>query len=504
MTDRNTKVLIIDDESDVCEVLSYILTQAGYTTCIAHDGITGIDIFNGESPDIVILDLCMPGNNGINVLKQIKDAGRETPVIIITAYGEIRTAVEAIKLGACNYFTKPFNNEEILLSIKRAIDERMMRQEIHILRTQLSLAMPLFDQMGSGAEIVKLNELIKRVAPTNFTVVIYGETGTGKEVVARNIHDLSHRKDRPFVVVDCGSIPETLIESELFGFEKGAFTGAVQKKAGYFEAASGGTIFFDEIGNLPMSMQCKMLRVLQERKISHLGSHKEVEIDARVIVAGNERLESLVESGRFRMDLYQRLNEFCIEVPALRKRKDDIIFLCKRFLDITNKELGKQVHGFTKEALETLLTYDWPGNVRELKNVVRRAVLLASEIIDHGHLSLNTLNTEQGLSQVAEQTASTAYRKDGQAVCLDLDINNGKDISLRDMVSKCVESTEKIMITEVLKQTNGNKSRAARILKIDYKTMHYKIKKYGIALQDKDEITYRTPTMIYQNISLSQ
>src|SRR3989337_3849373 len=320
-TDSNISILIIDDEGDMCDTLSHVLNQAGFATYIAHDGNTGLEVFNKESPNVVILDLRMPGMNGMEVLKQIKCSSSETPVIIITAYGEIQSAVEAIKQGAYNYFNKPFDNEEVVVTVEKAIEERAMHQEIRMLKTQLSFAMPLYEQMGNSAEIAKVNESVACVAPTNFTVVICGETGSGKELIARSIHNRSPRCDKPFVVVDCGSIPETLIESELFGFEKGTFTGADQKKIGQFEIASGGTLFLDEIGNLPKPMQGKLLRVLQERRIRRLGSNKEINVEVRVVVAGNERLEYLVESGHFRMDLYQRLNEFCIEIPPLRQRK---------------------------------------------------------------------------------------------------------------------------------------------------------------------------------------
>jgi len=437
---------------------------------------------------VVILDLRMPGMNGMEVLKQIKQTNSETPVIIVTAYGEIQSAVEAVKHGAFNYFNKPFDNEEVVLTVKKAFEERAMRQEIRMLKTQLNFAMPLFEQMGNSAEIAKVNELVACVAPTNFTVVICGETGSGKELIARSIHNRSSRCDQPFVVVDCGSIPETLIESELFGFEKGTFTGADQKKVGQFEIASGGTIFLDEIGNLPKPMQGKLLRVLQERRIRRLGSNKEINVEVRVVVAGNERLEYLVESGHFRMDLYQRLNEFCIEIPPLRQRKDDIVFLCKRFMDITNKELNKNIRGITKEALEILLTYNWPGNVRELKNVIRRAVLLAVDIVEPKHLLIKTQEQKQESSPAAGQMASAADQKADQAIPPDLDVNNGNGLSLRDMVAKCVENVEKKLITEVLKRTGGNKSQAAKILKIDYKTMHYKVKNYGIKIQATTKI----------------
>ncbi len=492
-TDSNISVLIIDDEVDMCDMLSHVLNQAGFITYAAHDGNTGLEIFNKKLPSVVILDLRMPGMNGMDVLKQIKHTGSETPVIIITAHGQIQSAVEAIKHGAYNYFNKPFNNEEIVLTVEKALEERAMRQEIRMLKTQLSFAMPLFEQMGNSAEIAKVNELVACVAPTNFTVVIYGETGSGKELIAQSIHNRSPRCDKPFVVVDCGSIPETLIESELFGFEKGAFTGADQKKVGQFEIASGGTLFLDEIGNLPKSMQGKLLRVLQERRIRRLGSNKEIDVDVRVVVAGNERLEYLVESRHFRMDLYQRLNEFCIEIPPLRQRKDDIIFLCKRFLDITNKELNKNIRGITEDALEILLTYNWPGNVRELKNVIRRAVLLAVDIVEPKYLLIKTQEQKQESNPAAGQMASAADQKADQAIPLDFDMNNGNSRSLRDMVAKCIEHAEKKLITEVLKRTGGNKSQAARILKINYKTMHYKVKNYGIKIQTTAEITEKSP-----------
>ena len=493
-TDSNISILIIDDEADMCEMLSHVLNQAGFITYTAHDGNTGLEVFNKKSPNVVILDLRMPGMNGMEVLKQIKQTNSETPVIIVTAYGEIQSAVEAVKHGAFNYFNKPFDNEEVVLTVKKALEERAMRQEIRMLKTQLNFAMPLFEQMGNSAEIAKVNELVACVAPTSFTVVIYGETGSGKELIARGIHNRSTRSGQPFVVVDCGSIPETLIESELFGFEKGTFTGADQKKAGQFEIASGGTIFLDEIGNLPKPMQGKLLRVLQERRIRRLGSNKEIDVEVRVVVAGNERLEYLVESGHFRMDLYQRLNEFCIEIPPLRQRKDDIVFLCKRFMDITNKELNKNIRGITKEALEILLTYNWPGNVRELKNVIRRAVLLAVDIVEPKHLLIKTQEQKEESSPAVGQMVSAADQKADQAIPPALDVNNGNGLSLRDTVAKCVENVEKKLITEVLKRTGGNKSQAAKILRIDYKTMHYKVKNYGIKIETATEIIEKVPT----------
>ncbi|MBF8278226.1 MAG: Fis family transcriptional regulator [Candidatus Brocadiaceae bacterium] len=496
--------------------ISLVIKKAGYTTYTANDGRTGIEMLHKESPAVVVLDLRMPGMDGIEVLKQIKKISSETPVIIITAYSRVQSAVEAIKLGAYDYLSKPFDNDEIVITVQRAIKERAMQQEIHTLKAQLNHAMPLFEQMGHSDAIIKLNELVDRVAPTNFTVVLYGETGSGKEVVARYIHNRSPRGDKPFVVLDCGSIPETLIESELFGYEKGAFTGADRQKAGQFENASDGTLFLDEIGNLPISMQNKLLRALQERQVRRLGGDKEIAVDVRVVVAGNERLESLVKSGRFRMDLYQRLNEFHIEIPPLRKRKDDIVFLSKWFLDATNTELNKHVYGFTKEALDILLAYNWPGNVRELRNVIRRAVLLSSEMIEPAYLPplINTLEPEQSASFVETHSSASLHQtqthgsaslhreenKDQvmpgepaagipgsgdttkQTISLDVDMDN--DFSLH----ACIEIIEKKLIENALLWTQGNKSKAAKLLKIDYSTLHYKIKEYGIKILTRTEI----------------
>ena len=483
--DNKISILIIDDEVDYCDMVSHILKREGYSVFKANSAKTGLEIFNKHYPDIVILDLCLPDVDGINVLKQIKAINNETPIIIITAHGQIQSAVEAIKRGAYDYFVKPFDNEEIILTVKRAVEEMSMRQEISILKSQLNIASPLFEQMGRSPEINKINELIECVASTNFTVIIYGETGSGKELVAREIHNRSKRKDKPFVVVDCGSIPETLIESELFGYEKGAFTGADQRKIGQFETASGGTILLDEISNIPKCMQGKLLRVLQEHRIRRIGNNTEIDVDIRVVVSGNERLETLIESGRFRIDLYQRLNEFRIELPPLRQRKDDIVYLCKRFIDITNKELNKNICGVTKETLEMILTYDWPGNVRELKNVMRRAVLLATDIIEPKHILTNRQdrrsNVQQHINNIPDKTLT------GGVISLNLDVKYNDDISLHDVVSNCVNSAEKQLITEVLKRTGGNKSKASKILKIDYKTIHYKIKKYGININGSVE-----------------
>lgn len=476
----NSSVLIIDDDIHVCNLISNVLSQAGYTTYTANDWNKGREIFCNKFPNVVILDLYLPDFDGIKILKQIMQINREIPVIIVTAYGDIQTAVEAIKIGAYDYLGKPFDNNKVLLSVKNAIEDRAMRVEIHTLKTHMKLALPLFEQMGYSSSITRLNEQVECIAPTNFTIVVYGETGSGKEIVARNIHHRSHRKDKPFVVVDCGSIPETLIESELFGYEKGAFTGADQKNSGLFEVASGGTLFFDEVGNIPMSIQGKLLRVLQERRIRRLGSSKEIDVDVRIIVAGNERLESLVDWGKFRVDFYQRLCEFYVEIPPLRSRKEDIVFLCNKFMEITNKELNKNVRGLSKETLEMLLAYDWPGNVRELKNVIRRAVLLAGDTIEPRHIILNHMKSKRSPVRISERFSNISYHNLMQNDFQELKINFDEEFSFHDVVSFWTAHVEKRLIIEALKLTKGNKSHASKLLKLDYKTLHYRIKKYGI------------------------
>ena len=470
---KEIKVLIVDDMKDMCWTISNFLRHKGITAVATQDGKKTVEIISRESPDAVLLDLKMPAISGVDVLKQVKNANADIPVIIMTAYGAIKSAVEAVKLGAYDYVSKPFDNDEVLITLMRAINDRRQKREINHLRSQLEKITPLPEFMGSSPQIEKVFEQIKCVAPTDFTVVLYGETGSGKELVAKAIHNNSPRRNGNFVVIDCGSIPDTLIESELFGYEKGAFTGAETTKKGHFELASGGVLFLDEIGNLSKAMQSKLLHALQERRIRRVGGKDFINIDIRVIVAGNEKLEDLVKSGQFRQDLYHRLNEFLIEIPPLMKRKADIAFLCKRFIDITNVELNKQVRGVSQAATELLHAYDWPGNVRELKNVIKRAVLLANDLIEPEHLpapigcSPQTITTKALDKEVAAATAGF-----------------NKDFSLKKIVKKNINDIERKVIIEALIQTGGNKSKAAKMLSIDYKTMYYKIKEYGITIKD--------------------
>lgn len=466
--DHTTKVLVVDDVADMRWSLCKVLQRAGYATVEADDVGPALEIIDGEQPDAAILDVQLPSGSGIELLRSIKEKLPDIPVIIVTGYATISVAVEAMKYGAYHFLEKPFKSiDQVLVTIERALQERQLKAEVRRLRTQLGAATDLGSLMGHSEQVKRVLEQVNSVAKTDFTVVLCGETGAGKELVARAIHAHSPRKDKEFVAVDCGSIPETLIESELFGHEKGAFTGADRMKEGYFEVASGGTLFLDEIGNLPLAMQAKLLRAIETRSIRRLGGKEVVKADIRIIAAGNQRLEDLVAGGEFRQDLYYRLIEFQIEIPPLRRRKDDIIYLTKRFIDETNGELKKNIRGLSPDALAEIESYDWPGNVRELRNVVRRAVLLAEGLIEIEHLSgirTSGMMVAEGLS-------------DGLSLEYDAE---SEEFSLKMVVKGIVEKVERHIMEDILRRSGGNKSKAARILQIDYKTMHYKLKEYGL------------------------
>jgi len=452
------RILIVDDEKDMRWLLSNFLKEDGYTVDEAEDYGDALDFFKINSPpDLVLLDLRMPGEmDGIDLLKKIKTTRPEIQVIILTAYGNIGSAVEATKLGAYDYLTKPFENERLRITIKRALESQKLTQEVLQLKIELKKEFDLESIMGSSPEIKNIFGRINKVAATNFTVLIEGESGTGKEIVAHAIHRTSLRGNGPFVAVDCGAIPDTLIESELFGYEKGAFTGADREKKGQFELAHNGTIFLDEIGNLPYHVQNKLLRMIQERKILKLGGKHDFPIDVRIIVATNIPLLKLVEERKFRADFYYRLNEFKIELPPLRKRKEDILFLAKEFIEEGNLELKKNVKGLQKDSLTMLIYHHWPGNARELKNVIKRAVLLADDVIEPSHLIFDN-GTPAPLPVLLEEEIT-------------------EDMPLKEVA----KTAEKRAIERAIVRNSGNKSKASRMLKINYKTLLYKIKEYHI------------------------
>jgi len=352
---ENGRILIVDDEKEICTLLSRLVKEEGFNTMVAHDGKAALKLIISESPDVLLVDFKMPGMDGMELLKRAEEIDSDLPVIMITAYADIKGAVEAMRMGAHDYLAKPFENLEVIRVVRRALTERNFKRKLSHLTSELQETHNLREMMGTSDVIYQLIFEVNRVAKSDFTVLIQGETGTGKELVARAIHDASPRSGGAFIPVDCGAIPETLLESELFGHERGAFTDAKFQKPGKIELARGGTMFLDEIPNMPLGSQAKILRVLQEKKVYRVGSSKPIDIDVRLLVASNKDLFNLTESESFRSDLFFRLNEFTITVPPLRERKEDIRYLVKRFLDITNAELNKNVKGFSESAIEDLM-----------------------------------------------------------------------------------------------------------------------------------------------------
>jgi len=460
------EILAVDDQADMRWVLAHLLTAQGFEVLTAEDGAEAVQRVKQEQPHVVILDLKMPCLEGILALAQIKEIDPAVAVIVLTAYGDIPSAVKAMKLGAHDYLTKPFDNADLLYTVKRALERQELRSQMAHLPPQLQTGGGLQEVMGSSLPIQAVFQQIQQVASSNFTVIIEGETGAGKEIVARTIHQHSHRSAGPFIALDCGAIPEALIESELFGYEPGAFTGADRRKEGHFQLAEKGTLFLDEITNLPLPTQSKLLRALQERQIMPLGGTRALPVDLRLMASSNSSLEGEIKAGRFRLDLFHRLNEFTIHIPPLRERQQDVLHLAQRFLAETNLELKKNVRGFSEEAVASLLSYPWPGNVRELRNVVRRATLLSRELIRSEHLS-----------SIASKDAAWRDFSFGE-----VDLERG--LSLKEISYIVTARVEREVIQRVLSHTKGNKSQAARLLKIDYKTLYSKIKEHSIQTKE--------------------
>ncbi len=455
------RVLIVDDEAGVRDVLSRLVRQEGYEPLEAADGEEALAAVRRESPEALLLDLMMPGLDGMEVLRQAKGLDPDLPVVIITSHAAVKDAVSALRAGAHDYLAKPFEHVDVIRSLHGAMTNRGLRRAIRLLSDRTPEAAHLHEMMGASETISRICADVARVACSDFTVLIIGETGTGKELVGRAIHQSSFRARGPFVGVDCGAIPDTLFESELFGHEKGAFTGAERSKPGKLEIATGGTLFLDEISNMPLGSQAKLLRALQERSAYRVGGTKPIQVDARVVVAANEDLEAATARGTFRSDLFFRLNEFAIRVPPLRERKEDILFLAKRFLDSTNKELEKSVRGLSPRAEERLLAFEWPGNVRQLRSTIRRAVLLADTMIDEEQL---------GLPEPSAARANEDPLPQGPEMGL----------PLKQLVRRATLTVERAALLHALRATGWNKAKAARLLQIDYKTMHTKLKEYGL------------------------
>jgi two-component system response regulator AtoC len=446
------QVLVIDDEENLRHYLQMVLGEAGYQVGVAVDGVEALEKMQHHTWDIVLCDIRMPRMDGMAFLKEAKAKGLEGTIIMMSAYGTVDTAVEAMKIGAYDYVSKPFNADEIILTIKKAEERERLREENVRLKEEVQRDYDLENIVAKSEAMRKIFDLIKKVARYKSSVLITGESGTGKELVARAIHYNSDRKDKPLISINCGAIPENLLESELFGHVKGAFTDAIRTKKGLFEMANQGTMFLDEIGELPQGLQVKLLRVLQDGEIRRVGDTASFQVDVSLIAATARDLASEVKNGRFREDLYYRLNVLPIHLPPLRERKEDILPLVERFIELYNKKLGLRIKGATKEALERFLQYSWPGNVRELENIIERGMILAEQ---------DTIGLE-ALPMHVEEGATSTPVPSGLSIK-----KNARDIEIK-------------LIKEALKKTGANRLRTARILEISHKALLYKLKNYGL------------------------
>jgi DNA-binding NtrC family response regulator len=466
------RILVVDDESDIRESLDALLTLEGYEVHLAQNGAEGARKMETRNYDLVLLDLMMPDRSGMDVLRDVRDRDRETPIFMITAYGSVEVAVNALKLGANDYFSKPWDNEKLLIEIDRMIARRRLESENTQLKRALKQRYGFPDIVGKSERMLRLLDLVAQVAASRSTILITGETGTGKELIAKAIHNHSPRADHLFVAVNSGSLPPDLLESTLFGHVKGAFTSAIQSKKGYFEVANRGTIFFDEVGTIGAETQAKLLRVIQEKEFTPLGSTEPVKVDVRILAATNADLRKLVEDGRFREDLFYRLNVINIALPSLRERKEDIPLLidyfftkyCReneKFLDSSGRSLLR----FHPEALQILMDHNWPGNVRELENVVERAVVLATESL----VPLDVLP-----DHLLQANGIRLRRGDGGLPA---------DASLFEIVA----DFERRIIIERLEQANWSQTEAADSLHVPLSTLNQKIKRLNIEIRRKSE-----------------
>ncbi|HEY0797039.1 MAG TPA: sigma-54 dependent transcriptional regulator [Acidisarcina sp.] len=452
------KVLIVEDELHALMGLAELVTGWGYRTETARDGVEGLEKVEEFSPGIIVTDLKMPRMDGIQLLHQLADLSERQTVVVLTAQGSIERAVEAMKLGAYDFIQKPVDPTRLRTILANASRQRDTERELEVTRRKLRDTGALGSLVGSSKKMREMFALIERVAPSNVSVLITGESGTGKELVARTLHDLSPRKSKPFVAVNCAAIPETLIESEIFGHERGAFTGAVDRRAGCFELAEEGTLLLDEIGEMPIGTQAKLLRVLEDRKLRRLGSKVETPMDVRVLAATNKVPEDAVAKGELRGDLYYRLNVFNIHLPPLREHKDDIPAIVDSILADMNRKHSRKITGVNDDMLRKLTAHDWPGNVRELRNSIERGVILG----DDGYLEARHL--PPGF---------------GERITID---NDGNSIQVE--VGSTVDEAERRLIVKTLDFTHRNKTRAAEILGISLKTLHNKLKEYGSVASD--------------------
>ena len=454
------KILVVDDEPEIGWAFAKILGEDGYEILTAKNGKEALAKVEREQPDLVFLDVKLPGMDGLSILRKIKEDRHEQLVIMLTGHEDVKTAVEAMKLGAYDYLIKPLPNERLKIIVQHALQTQALSRQVNHLSQELNKRVTIDRIIGTSVQMQRVFELVRKVATHDVTVMLRGESGTGKELIARALHEESHRREQPFIPIDCATLPETLVESEIFGYEKGAFTGALDRKPGRFELAQQGTIFLDEVGNLSLHVQMKLLRVLQEREVERLGGKASIPVDVRLIAATNMDLEGLMTRGAFRDDLYHRLNVFTIVLPPLREREGDLEVLSKYFLDRFNRELSKQVQAFSEEAMALMRAHQWPGNVRELENAIKSGVILAEDRILPQHLPARLMSA----SMQPQASARTE--------------------ALKVTSKQAAKEAERDLIIKTLLSCHWNKAKAARRLGIDYKTLYNKIKAYNIAREE--------------------
>lgn len=463
-----SRILVVDDEESIREFLEIMLKKEGYEVTVAEDGLKAKEILGKKSFDMVISDMQMPNMTGIELLKHVKESYPELVFMMITAFGTTETAVDAMKMGAYDYVTKPFKIDEVRMNIANALRSKNLETEVRVLKKEMVKEYSFQNMIGNSQAMHAIFDLVKRVsqAPTN--VLITGESGTGKEVVAKAIHYNGPLKDRPFVTINCGAIPENLMESEMFGHKKGSFTGAITDKAGLFEVADGGTLFLDEVGELPLSIQVKLLRAIQERVIRRVGAVDDIKIEVRIIAATNRNLEEMVQKNTFRQDLFYRLNVINIKTPALRDRQDDIPLLANFFLRKYNEKLNKSISTISTEAMEILKKYNYPGNVRELENMIERTVAL-----------------EGGSTILPESLPPMVNTSSGRKMASSNEIeigNEGLDLD------KVMGQIEKELLVKAIHSAGGIKKKAAKLLHISFRSMRYRIEKYNLGIVGDDEL----------------
>ena len=463
-----SRILVVDDEDSIREFLEIMLKKENYEVTTAEDGLRAKEILAKKSFDMVISDMQMPNMTGIELLKHVKESYPDLVFMMITAFGTTETAVDAMKMGAYDYVTKPFKIDEVRLNIANALRSKNLETEVRILKKELVKEYSFQNMIGNSQAMHSIFDMVKRVsqAPTN--VLITGESGTGKEVVAKAIHYNGPLKDKPFVTINCGAIPENLMESEMFGHKKGSFTGAITDKVGLFEVADGGTLFLDEVGELPLTIQVKLLRAIQERIIRRVGATDDMKVEVRIIAATNRNLEEMVNKGGFRQDLFYRLNVINIRTPALRERQDDIPLLANHFLAKYNNKLSKSIASISMEAMEILKNYNYPGNVRELENMIERTVALESGSTILPESLPPMVNTSQGRKMASSNEIEMG---DGG---LDLD--------------KVMGQIEKELLIKAIHAAGGVKKKAAKLLHISFRSMRYRIEKYNLGIVGDDEL----------------